>query len=612
MTPTAKPDTSGRIEALRRKLAEEGLDGYVVPRFDEHQGEYCAPHDCRLAYVTGFTGSAGVAIIMRDRAAIFVDGRYQVQVRDEVDLNQFQIEHFHNAPLKDWLAKHLRRGEKVGFNAMLLPSTWDEDCGRSVSTAGGSWIPVSQDLVDAIWTDQPEKPLGKIMAFPLANSGESVASKRRRIAAMLTEQGADFLVETQPDNIAWFLNVRGGDVACNPMPQSFMIVDREGKAEWLVDHRKLPNDLSDFELDGVALAEPQQLLERVRAAAPGCTAMFDPAVTSSAVAHATREAGGSVRLTRSPITLAKMHKNPVELAGFRDCHHLDGAAWIRFFDWLERHAGKREAAGEPVTELEAEERILAFRGMADSFVESSFHTISAAGANAAMCHYAATDKSNAPITLKGIYLLDSGGQYLTGTTDATRTTAIGPVSAEVRRAYTAVLKGFISMVSLKFPKGTCGHHLDAFARRPLWDLGLDYDHGTGHGVGHMLSVHEQPQRFDRRINEIELTPGMVTTIEPGYYKAGEYGIRIENQVEVVDDGDGFMSFCSLTLVPIDLRLAEIALLTEAERHWIDTYHERVASSMAGLLDAGPASWLAARTAPISFPDQRRGREQASM
>lgn len=599
MDTRERPDISGRIGALRRKLAETGLDGYVVPRFDEHQGEYCAPHDNRLAFVTGFTGSAGVAIVMRDRAAIFIDGRYQVQVREEVDLRTFAIEHFYDAPLKDWLRNNLRQGERVGFNAMLLPSIWDADCGRSVEQAGGLWTPVDVDLVDAIWTDQPEKPLGKIMAFPVAYSGESVAEKKRRIAKMLVERGADLLVEAQPDNIAWFLNVRGRDVAFNPMPQSFLIFDRAGQTEWLVDHRKLPNDLTDFELDDVAIAEPGQLLERVRTMAAGRTALIDPGFAPSAAAHATRAAGGTVQLARSPITLAKMHKNAVELAGFRDCHRLDGAAWIRFFAWLDRHAAEREASGKPVTELEAEERILGYRQMAESFVEPSFRSISAAGGHAAMCHYAATEETSAPIRMGGVYLLDSGGQYLTGTTDATRTTAIGPVSDEIRRAYTAVLKGLISMVTLKFPKGTYGHQLDAFARRPLWDLGLDYDHGTGHGVGHFLSVHEQPQRFDRRVNEVELKAGMVTTIEPGYYRAGAYGIRIENQVEVVDDGDGFLSFRSLTLVPIDLRLADVDLLTQTERQWIDAYHRRVAQDVEGLLDGEAAGWLAERTAPIA-------------
>lgn len=591
--------TKSPVAALRAKLIEEGLDGYVVPRFDEHQGEYCAAHDNRLAHITGFTGSAGVAIVMRDRAAIFVDGRYQVQVREEINTSVFAIEHFYDAPLKDWLLKNLRAGEKIGFNAMLLPSIWDADCRASVEAAGAVWVPFAGDLVDAVWRDQPERPLGKIQAFPLTYAGETVTEKKKRVSAALAAEGADFLVETQPDNIAWFLNVRGSDIAFNPMPQSFLVFSRSGTVQWLVDHRKLPNDLSDFELDDVTLAEPQTLLERVAAAAPGRTLLLDPAFAPSAVAHAVRAAGGAVRFARSPVTLAKMVKNGVELEGFRNCHRLDGAAWIRFFAWLEKHGPARAASGKPVTELEAEDRILAFRQMSDLFIEPSFRSISASADHAAMCHYAANPVSNAPITEKGIYLLDSGGQYLTGTTDATRTTALGPINPEVRARYTAVLKGFLSMISLRFPAGTFGHQLDAFARRPLWDLGLDYDHGTGHGVGHFLSVHEQPQRFDRRVNEIVLAPGMVTTIEPGYYKAGEYGIRIENQVEVVKDTDGFLSFRSLTLVPIDCRLVDIGSLNETERCWLDAYHASVAAAMEGLLDAESAEWLAARTVPIA-------------
>lgn len=598
MTLFTRPENLRPIEALRRQLVERELDGYVIPRFDEHQSEYCAPHDTRLAYLTGFTGSAGVAIVMRDRATIFVDGRYQVQVRREIDLSDVTVAHFYDAPLKDWLRDNVRPGQRIGFNPMLLPSTWDQDCGQSVEAAGGTWLPVDGDLVDTIWTDQPERPLGNIMAFSRDYAGESVAEKKHRIASMLADQGADFLIEAQPDNIAWFLNVRGRDVAFNPMPQSFMIIDRNGQVEWLVDHRKLPNDLSDFELNGVELADPKQLIERVRTAAPGRTAIIDPGFAPAAVAHATRLGGGNIRFVRSPITLAKTQKNPVELSGFRTCHRHDAVALIRFFAWLDSHGLGREAEGRPVTELEAEARVLTLRQEHETFVEPSFRTISASAEHAAMCHYAATAKSNAPITSQGVYLLDSGGQYLSGTTDATRTTALGPVSDEIRHAYTAVLKCLISMVTLKFPRGTYGHQIDAFARRPLWDLGLDYDHGTGHGVGHFLSVHEQPQRFDRRVNEVELKAGMVTTIEPGFYKAGEYGIRIENQVEVIEADNGFLRFRSLTLVPIDVRLVDLARLTEFEKQWIDAYHADVYAQISGLLDQQALEWLKKSTGPI--------------
>ncbi|MDR0253925.1 MAG: aminopeptidase P family protein [Brucellaceae bacterium] len=586
------------LQALRAQLSLSGLDGFVVPRFDEHQGEYCAAHDNRLAYITGFIGSAGVALIMRDQAVLFVDGRYQVQARNEVNRDLFVIEHFHNMPLKTWLRDHVKSGQRIGFNAMLLPSNWDQDCGTSVRAAGGEWIAMTDDPVDAIWSDQPEKPAGQIMAFPLQSSGETVADKKARLAQALDEEGADYLLEAQPDNIAWFLNVRGRDVAFNPVPQSFMIAGRDGTVQWLVDRRKLPNDLSGFELEGITIAEPDSLLKRISQTGNGTVAMVDPAFAPSAFVHAVEQAGGSVMLKRSPLTMIKTQKNPVELAGFRAAHHQDGLAWIRFLAWLDREGRQRAQHGHPVSELEAEEKILSCRQMGGDFIECSFRTISAAGANAAMCHYAASESSNASILTDNVYLLDSGGQYLSGTTDATRTTALGAISDEIHAAYTAVLKGLIAMISVQFPQGTQGHHLDALARRPLWALGLDYDHGTGHGVGHFLSVHEQPQRFDKRVNEVNLRAGMVTTIEPGYYKANAYGIRLENQVEVVDAGQGFMRFESLTLVPVDLRLADISGLNHEELNWINAYHQRVLREMSGFLDGEDLAWLQARCAPV--------------
>ena len=585
------------LEALQQELARNELDGYVVPRFDEHQGEYCTAHDNRLAYVTGFTGSAGVALILRDRAIIFVDGRYQVQVRNEVDMSVFTIEHFHNAPLKQWLRSQVVPGQRIGFNPMLLPSLLDQECGAAVADAGGEWIAVDGDLVDTVWSGQPEKPLGKIDAFSMRYAGQSVAKKKAQLAAILRESDADYLLEAQPDNIAWLLNVRGSDVAFNPMPQSFLLFGKDGQIEWLVDSRKLPNDLSDFELDGVSISDPSRVLELIVARCAGKTALIDPGFAPAAFARAAMTAGGSVQHHRSPITDLKMQKNDTELAGFRDAHRHDGAAWVRFLAWLDTN-GRARASDNPVSELEAEDKILAFRALHPDFVESSFQTISAAGANAAMCHYAASAVSNALITPGNVYLLDSGGQYFTGTTDATRTTALGDIPGEIRVAFTAVLKGLIAMLSAKFPKGTQGHQLDAFARRPLWELGLDYDHGTGHGVGHFLSVHEQPQRFDKKVNAVDLRPGIVTTIEPGYYKANAYGIRLENQVEIVADQNGFMRFESLTLIPLDVRLANIQSLNREEIQWINAYHQQVYDTLKDLLDGAALDWLAARCQAI--------------
>lgn len=592
---------SQRLSAFRRELERRGLDGCIIPRFDEHQGEYCAPHDNRLAYLTGFTGSAGVAVVFRDRAAIFVDGRYQVQVREEIDTSLFSVEHFHDAPLKEWLAIHVTAGQKIGFNPMLIPHIWDEECGSAVCANEGRWVPLADDPVDAIWPDQPEKPLGAITPMPLEYVGVTSAEKRRLIADRLKSLGADMLLEAQPDNIAWFLNLRGQDVAFNPMPGSFMIATSTGEVEWIVDSRKLPNDLSGFELEDVQRTDPAHLLERIGKLCRGRKALIDPAFAPTAFARAVRDAGGDIISMRSLITQEKMVKNRAELQGFRTCHEKDGLAWVKFLAWIEAEVPRREAEGNPVCELEAEERILLLRKQDPLFVEPSFRSISAAGGHAAMCHYAAAPETDAPLSAKGVYLLDSGGQYRCGTTDATRTVAFGPLSAEIRRAYTAVLKGLVSMLTLRFPAGTKGHQLDAFARRALWAEGLDYDHGTGHGVGHFLSVHEQAQRFDKRVNDIPIEAGMVTTIEPGHYKAGVYGIRLENQVEVVEGNHkGFLAFKSLTLVPLDLRLADLGLLSTDEIRFINLFHAEIRSRLAYQLEGDALHWLLDRTEPVSL------------
>lgn len=591
-----------RLDDLRAELVRRGLDGVIVPRFDEHQGEYCAPHDNRLAFLTGFTGSAGVAAVFRDRAALFVDGRYQVQVLEETDTGLYAIEHFHRAPLHSWLTRTVKAGERVGFNPMLIPHAWDEECGAAVRTAGGEWVAVEADPVDAIWEDQPPKPLGSISAMPVETSGMPSAEKRALLARELKALGADLLIEAQPDNIAWLLNVRGRDVAFNPMPNSFLVLNAEGKVEWFVDSRKLPNDLSEFELEDVVRADPGHLLERLRRGAKGRRAVVDPQFAPAAFTREITAAGGEVLSRRSPVTLAKMVKNAAELRGFRTCHERDGVAWTRFLSWIDGVVARREAEGNPVTEIEAEARILAFRQSDPLFVEPSFRSISAAGGHAAMCHYAAAPETDAALSARQVYLLDSGGQYICGTTDATRTTAFAPVTGEIKRAYTAVLKGLVSMLTLQFPVGTRGHQLDAFARRALWAEGLDYDHGTGHGVGHFLSVHEQAQRFDKRVNDIDIEEGMVTTVEPGHYKAGAYGIRLENQVEVIASRHaGFLAFRSLTLIPIDLRLADTGLLSTEEILFLNAYHAEVRRKLAPELEGEALQWLLDRTEPVELP-----------
>lgn len=585
-----------RLTAIRQAMAAQGLDGLIVPRFDAHQGEYCSPHDNRLAFATGFSGSAGVALILKDQAVIFVDGRYQTQVRQEIDLNAFSVEHFFDYPLDRYLADKAARGARIGVNTMLIPVSWQQKYRAALAGRGAELVGFTDDLIDGVWPDQPAPPLGRVEAMPVAIAGQSVADKRAAVAAKVKAAGADFLVETQPDNIAWLLNVRGSDIAFNPMPQSFLILRADGTVEWFVDERKLPNALEDFEFDGVVRAGPERFIARVTELGQGGAAHLDPDFTSAAVAMALEKpfiAG------KSPVALTKAVKNPVELDGFRRAHRADGAALTRFLHWIDSEGPARAAGGTPLREREVQEKLLQMRGEGEGFSELSFATISASGGNAAMSHYNALRGDNAAIGTDSVYLIDSGGQYRDGTTDVTRTTAIGPVRFEVKRAYTAVLKGFISMITLRFPRGTQGHQIDAFARRSLWDLGLDYDHGTGHGVGHRLSVHEGPHRFAKVVNPFGLDVGMVMTIEPGYYEAGRFGIRIENQVEIIDGGRNFLQFDSLTLAPIDLKLALIDRLTPGEVDWLDTYHARVRREVLPGLAGAEADWLLAATRPVA-------------
>lgn len=589
----------GRLEALRAHFGALGLHGVIVPRFDAHQGEYCAPHDERLRYLTGFTGSAGIALVLDAGAVMFVDGRYQVQVRKEVDLAAFEISHFYDFPIERWLAEKLPRGRRIGFNPMLIPSDLYERLKAVVEKAGGELVPLDSDPIDAIWPDQPEPPTGRISSFPVANAGEAAADKRHRIGARLEELGADFLVETQPDNIAWLLNVRGSDVAYTPLPQSFLLLDKSGATEWFVDERKLPNDRDAYELEAVTTRSPADLLAGITARSSGKRALVDPRFASVATALAVTGAGGTVLSETSPITVAKAIKNTTELQGFRSAHVSDGVALTEFMSWLHDNVAKREAAGDPITELEAEDKLLAFRARGQGFVEPSFRSISASAANAAMCHYSSSVETNAPLTAGGVYLIDSGGQYHTGTTDVTRTTAFGPVPDEVRRTYTAVLKGFIALITAQFPVGAKGHHLDALARRPLRDLGLDYDHGTGHGVGHFLSVHEHPQRFGKVVNDYDFAPGVIMTIEPGYYREGEFGLRVENQVETVAAAPGFLRFETLTLAPIDLSLANVDALTREEKVFLNAYHGRVREALSAHLSPSARQRLDHWTAPIA-------------
>lgn len=596
MMPTS--EMSHRLSMLRGSLRERDLHGVIVPRFDAYQGEVVAPHDERLAYLTGFTGSAGVAVVTLDRAVLFVDGRYQVQVKSEVDLAHFEIGHFFDAPVDDWLRANAVAGTAYAINPGLVPGNLYDRVEAALLASGASLVAVQADLIDAIWADQPPAPQGAITAFALSHAGETSASKRQRLAERLAKHGADFLAETQPDNVAWLLNVRGSDIAYTPLPHSTLILDREGRVDWFVDRRKLPNALDGIEADGLTIRDSDAFLPELEQRASGRKVIIDPGFAPVAVRLATLRGGGTPLMQISPITLAKAVKNSVELEGFRAVHLDDGVALTEFLAWLDIEVPIRQAAGAPITELEAQDVLLDFRRKGIGFSEESFAPISAAGQNAAMCHYSARPATNGTLGTDLPYLIDSGGQYPGGTTDVTRTLTFGTMAPQIVAAYTAVVQGFIALAGARFPVTACGHHLDALARRPLWDLGLDYDHGTGHGVGHFLSVHEHPHRFGKAINAHRFEPGVIMTIEPGYYAEGAFGLRLENQVEVVSAGDGFLAFRSLTMAPIDLSFADIGKLTATEIAWIDTYHDQVRTSIGPRLSQRGRNYLARLSKPL--------------
>ncbi|MCK7262850.1 aminopeptidase P family protein [Enterobacter asburiae] len=582
------------LSALRHWLEASHLDGMIVPRADAWQSEYCAPYDEKLAWLTGFDGSAGVALVLKNKALLFVDGRYQVQARVQVNTDEVEIHHLHNEPLAEWLAENGESGTRIGFDALLMTNAEFEQ----LSATPCELVPLKASPFDTLWTDRPAAPAGLIREMPVEHSGERSADKRQRVAAVLAANNVDYLAVTLPDNIAWLLNVRGADIPYSPVPLSFALLGRDGHVEWFVNDNKL-SALPDGVRNAFTIAPQDTFIERCQQIAVGKRVMIDADSAPVALRFAVEPRGEIVWRT-DPITLMKATKNPVELAGYRECHHRDGAAWVNFLAWLSREVPRREAAGQPLTELDAQAQQLAFRQQQPGFIEQSFATISASSSNAAMCHYHSSEASNKPIGHDHFYLNDSGGQYANGTTDATRTLAWGNVDPQQRLHYTAVLRGFLSLITLQFPSGTQGHQLDAFARRPLWEMGLDYDHGTGHGVGHQLLIHENPHRIAKKVNPWPLVAGNIMTIEPGYYLGDSHGIRIENQVEIVESRPGFCKFASLTLIPIDLSQVELHLLSEQEKQWLDAYHRQVREALSPLVNSEAREWLVDATAPIGL------------
>ncbi|WP_240002560.1 aminopeptidase P family protein [Oleisolibacter albus] len=598
--PPEVGDHAARLQALRAELYRRGLDGFVIPRADEHNGEYVPLRANRMAYLSGFTGSAGAIVVLRKKAAIFVDGRYTLQVQQEVDAGLFEyrnlIEEFHG----DWAAEHMLAGQKLGFDPWLHTVGWVERMRNSLAKAGAELIAVEGNPVDAIWTDQPPAPLGLVVPQPDAFTGKSSADKRAELGAELARSRTAAAVLTQPDSIAWLLNIRGADVPCTPLPLSFAILHDSGALDWFVDRRKLAPGLERHLGNQVVLRAPDELPGALDAlGAAKAKVRVDPATATVWVSDRLHEAGATLERETDPCVMPKAAKNAVELEGSRAAHRRDGAALVRFLSWFDR-----EAPAGGLDELTVVDRLLACRQQVQHFRGPSFETIAGSGPNGAIVHYRANEKSNRPVERDSLFLLDSGGQYLDGTTDITRTMAVGTPTAEMKRHFTLVLKGHIALATAVFPAGTTGSQLDLLARQFLWQAGLDYDHGTGHGVGSFLSVHEGPQRIAKIPNTVALQAGMILSNEPGYYKTGAYGIRVENLVVVQSATDipgaerPMLRFETITLCPIDRRLVDTGLLTTAERDWLNSYHARVREALAPLLEAEERDWLDRATAPL--------------
>lgn len=596
----AAADPAGRLAALRAELQRRGLAGFVVPRADEHQGEYVPPSAERLAWLTGFTGSAGAAVILRDKAAVFVDGRYTLQAREQVPGDLYEIRHLPEETPAGWIDANLGEGEVLGYDPWLHTEEGAKRLAEACEQAGAALKPTDGNPLDAVWADRPAAPAAPVRLQPVEFAGRTSAEKRDEIAALLTKQRAEAAVLTLPESVAWLLNIRGGDVPHTPLPLSFAILRKDGAVALFIDPRKLANGVAETLGAGVTIDAPQAFGPALDALGSAhARILADPATAADWVFRRLSAAGAVLVRGADPCLLPKACKNPIELEGARAAHRRDGAAVTRFLAWLAAEAPKGT-----VEEIAAAERLEAFRRVNNYFEGLSFGTISGSGPNGAIVHYRVSETSNRRLRDGELYLVDSGAQYLDGTTDITRTVAIGAPSAEMRDRFTRVLKGHIALATIRFPKGTTGSQLDAFARRPLWQAGLDYDHGTGHGVGSYLSVHEGPQRIAKVPNTTALQPGMICSNEPGYYKAGGYGIRIENLVAVRPEPAisgaerEMLGFETLTLAPIDRALIEPALLTSDEAAWLDRYHTRVRETVAPLVDRATADWLAEATRPL--------------
>ncbi|MFT3966120.1 MAG: aminopeptidase P family protein [Sphingobium sp.] len=587
-----------RLKALRDQLARDRLTGFVVPLTDEHMSEYVGAYAQRLAWLTGFQGSAGSAVVLPEEAAIFTDGRYTLQVREQVDGAHWQYMGIPQTSVAQWLGEHAPEGGRIGYDPWLHTRRWVEDATTALRARGAELVAVDTNPVDAVWPDRPAPGKAKLEPHDDTYAGRSSAEKRADIAEWLKERRADAAVLSALDSIAWAFNIRGRDVERTPVALAFAIVHADGTAELFVDPAKVDEGTQAHLGNAVRIRDRADFGGALDALA-GKTVAVDPQSAVAAIFNRLDEAGAAILSQRDPTILPKAIKNAVEIAGHKAAQARDGAALSRFLHWLSVEGPK---GGQ--TEMSAADRLQAFREEGGLLVDLSFDTIAGSGPNGAVVHYRAEEKTNRPVETGTLLLVDSGGQYRDGTTDVTRTVAIGTPTEEMRRNFTLVLKGHIALAAATFPKGTKGGQLDVLARQYLWAAGLDYAHGTGHGVGSFLSVHEGPQRIGTSADGDEpLAAGMIISNEPGYYKTGEYGIRIENLVLVEPRAIAgaereMMGFETLTLAPIDRALIDLDLLTGAERSWLDAYHAHVLSVVGPQLEGEAKAWIEAACAPL--------------
>ena len=600
---TDSSTSPARVAALRERLNALGLHGFIIPRADAHQGVTVAPHDERLMFMTGFTGSAGLAIVLTDRAALFADGRYTLQAASQVDTGLFEVVPVLEIPAAKWLERTLREGQVIAYDPWLHGKAEIDRLTAAAEKRQARLVPLEPNPIDEIWIDQPPVPMGAVRIQPENLAGENPARRRRRIGALIAAKAADAAVLTQPDSLAWLLNIRGSDLSHSPVALGFGVLNADGTVALYMEPDKIDGEVLAHLGNQVSVTPPAQLADDLAAMA-GKTVLLDKATCPLWVANRLAAASATLAWGEDPCVKPKALKNAAELAGMRAAHRRDGVAMVRFLHWLEQTVSD----GKTLTEIDVVTALEAFRAATGQLMDASFDTICGSGPNGAIVHYRVSRESNRTLRQGELLLVDSGAQYVDGTTDITRTIAIGPVDETAIRPYTLVLKGMIAISRARWPKGVTGRDLDPLARIGLWQAGFDYDHGTGHGVGVYLNVHEGPQRLSRRGGEVALEPGMILSNEPGYYSTGHFGIRIENLIAVTEPSvpDGgerpMLGFETLTLTPIDRRLIDRALLGPEDAAWLDAYHARVLVEIGPALDsqqdAAALDWLTVNCGPL--------------